>query len=290
LCDARPDRPGIRSIASMERGRRRTALARTSVAAVAAMLAAGGVAGCGGGGKDDSSKQAGVKREQPNLVAVARPDDAEAGDASPLPEGEKRGPAAPKPTTAGDRNKRRAEAAKPSEADAGISPGAPTDAEIRAELGEMKQVQKQAEKDALKAGPSGPLELTPGGNAKTPANAPAAVAAIIGSANAIARFPYVYGGGHGSFVDTAYDCSGSVSYALAGAGLLDAPLTSGDLAKWGDPGPGRWVTIFANAGHVFMYVAGTRYDTSGRSGVFGTRWNANLRGTGGFTVRHPPGL
>ncbi|WP_051470915.1 hypothetical protein [Patulibacter minatonensis] len=275
----------------MERGRRRsTAFARTSIAAVSAVVAAGGIAGCGGG-KDDSSKPAAVvKRETPNLVAVSRPDDAEAGEASPLPEGQQRGPAAPTPETAGEKNAKKSQAAQAENAENGISPGAPSDAEIRAELGEMKQVQKEAAKAAAKAGPSGPLDLTPGGNAKTPANAPAAVAAIIGSANAIARFPYVYGGGHGSFVDTAYDCSGSVSYALAGAGLVDAPMTSGELAKWGEPGPGRWVTIFANEGHVFMYVAGTRYDTSGRSGVFGSRWNANLRGTGGFTVRHPPGL
>ncbi|MEV4421916.1 hypothetical protein AB0L40_18310 [Patulibacter sp. NPDC049589] len=277
----------------MTRGRSRGAvLARTALAVGTTALLALGAAGCGGGKDDAPSAKAGAAdhADKAKLVAVARPDDAEAGDASPLPDGENTGPAAPKPATVGERSAEKAAKAQPSEADSGISPGAPSDAEIRAELGEMKKVQKQAAKDALRAGPSAPLELTGKANAKAPAGAPAAIAAIIGSANAIARFPYVYGGGHGSFVDTAYDCSGSVSYALAGAGLLNAPLVSGDLAKWGDPGPGRWVTIYANEGHVFMTVAGVRYDTSGRSGVYGSRWQANSRSTAGFAVRHPPGL
>jgi hypothetical protein len=98
------------------------------------------------------------------------------------------------------------------------------------------------------------------------------------------------GGGHGSFVDTAYDCSASVSYALAAAGLLDRPVTSGQLARWGAPGPGRYVTIYANAGHTFMYVDGLRFDTSGRAGAFGTRWQTAPRSLAGFVVRHPAGL
>jgi hypothetical protein len=110
----------------------------------------------------------------------------------------------------------------------------------------------------------------------------------------VARKPYVYGGGHGrlageTFIDTAYDCSGSISFALATAGLADQPMTSGVLAQWGDAGPGRWVTIYANAGHAFMTVAGLRFDTSGRQ-VTGTRWQTTGRTVAGFTVRHPPGL
>ena len=81
-----------------------------------------------------------------------------------------------------------------------------------------------------------------------------------------------------------------MSYALATAGLLNAPLTSGELSRWGAPGPGKWVTIYAHAGHVYMYVAGTRYDTSGRSGVYGSRWQQAIRSGAGFKVRHPPGL
>jgi hypothetical protein len=95
---------------------------------------------------------------------------------------------------------------------------------------------------------------------------------VIAGANAIANFPYVYGGGHASFVDNAYDCSGSVSYALAAGGLLSAPETSGQLESWGAPGPGKWITVYANAGHTYMYVniggAWMLYDTAGRSGVY----------------------
>ena len=113
---------------------------------------------------------------------------------------------------------------------------------------------------------------------------------MIAGGNAIAKFPYKWGGGHGSFTDNGYDCSGSVSYALRSGGLLKSPLTSGSLAQWGAPGPGKWITIYANAGHVFMYVAGLRFDTSGRSGPLGTRWNTAARSNAGFTAVHPPGL
>jgi cell wall-associated NlpC family hydrolase len=168
------------------------------------------------------------------------------------------------------------------------SPGAPSDAEIKRELKAMHQV-LQAQRRKVKASTSGG-EVMATGRARAPAGAPAAVGRIVAAGNAIARFPYVYGGGHASFVDTAYDCSGSVSYALAGAGLVHRPMTSGALAQWGDPGPGRWVTIYANAGHVWMTVAGLRFDTSGRSGVHGSRWQTAPRSTAGFAVRHPPGL
>ena len=95
---------------------------------------------------------------------------------------------------------------------------------------------------------------------------------VVAGANAIADFPYVFGGGHASFVDNAYDCSGSVSYALAPAGLLSSPETSGELESWGAPGPGRYITVYANAGHTYMYVDGILYDTAGRSGVYASRW------------------
>ncbi|HEY2636762.1 MAG TPA: hypothetical protein VGI54_05180, partial [Solirubrobacteraceae bacterium] len=168
------------------------------------------------------------------------------------------------------------------------SPGAPSDAEVRRELDQMNQVVR-SERRQLRAASKG-ATVVARGRARAPLGAPGAVTRIIAAGNAIAHFPYVYGGGHGSFVDRAYDCSGSVSYALAGAGLLRRPLTSGALARWGGPGPGRWVTIYANAGHVFMYVAGLRFDTSGRSGPFGSRWQTAPRSLAGFTVRHPPGL
>jgi hypothetical protein len=112
---------------------------------------------------------------------------------------------------------------------------------------------------------------------------------MIEAGNVIARSPYIWGGGHGKWIDKGYDCSGSVSFVLAAAGYLDGPLDSGHLANWGEPGPGRWVTIYANAGHVFMEVAGIRFDTSGQA-VTGSRWQNTGRSTAGFAVRHPPGL
>jgi peptidoglycan hydrolase-like protein with peptidoglycan-binding domain len=142
-----------------------------------------------------------------------------------------------------------------------------------------------------------PATLTPGskatvgsdGLAVAPADAPDLVKQIIAAGNEIAKTPYHYGGGHGKWQDSGYDCSGSVSYALHGAGLLDSPLTSGDFESWGDPGPGQWVTIYANSGHVYMTVAGLRFDTSGRSAA-GTRWQTASRSASGYTVVHPPGL
>jgi hypothetical protein len=112
---------------------------------------------------------------------------------------------------------------------------------------------------------------------------------MIEAGNVIARSPYVWGGGHGKWVDKGYDCSGSVSFVLASAGYLSSPLASGPLMSWGEPGPGKWVTIYANDGHVWMTVAGIRFDTSGQR-VTGSRWQNDMRSTAGFTLRHPPGL
>ncbi|MCW3015803.1 MAG: hypothetical protein JWO02_2895 [Solirubrobacterales bacterium] len=139
------------------------------------------------------------------------------------------------------------------------------------------------------AGPAGTATLRGDGTAVAPADAPPDVVAMIDAANRIATLPYRYGGGHASFDDTAYDCSGSVSYALHGADLLDSPLVSGDLATWGSPGAGRWVTIYANADHVYMFVAGLRFDTSGQK-QSGSRWQTATRTNAGFVVRHPAGL
>jgi hypothetical protein len=91
-------------------------------------------------------------------------------------------------------------------------------------------------------------------------------------------------------VDNAYDCSGSVSYALAAGGLLSAPETSGELESWGAAGPGRYITVLANAGHTYMYVDGILYDTAGRSGVYASRWQVGSVDNSGFVVRHWPGL
>lgn len=128
-----------------------------------------------------------------------------------------------------------------------------------------------------------------GGLAVAPAGAPAVVRRIIAAGNRIARTRYRWGGGHARWEDRGYDCSGSVSYALHGAGLLDAPLVSGSFARWGESGTGAWVTIYANAGHVYMVVAGLRFDTSGLRRA-GSRWQAAPRSARGFAVRHPSGL
>ena len=113
--------------------------------------------------------------------------------------------------------------------------------------------------------------------------------AIIEAGNKIASKPYRYGGGHGRWRDSGYDCSGSVSYALHGAGLLDTPLDSTGFMSWGERGKGDWVSIYANAGHAWMMVAGLRFDTSGLSSA-GSRWQTAKRSTRGYVVRHPVGL
>ena len=118
---------------------------------------------------------------------------------------------------------------------------------------------------------------------------PPVVRQVIRAGNRIARAPYRYGGGHRRWRDSGYDCSGSVSFALHGAGLLASPLPSGAFKRWGAPGAGRWITIYANASHMYMVVAGRRFDTSGLS-ERGTRWTREGRSSAGFTVRHPPGL
>ena len=115
------------------------------------------------------------------------------------------------------------------------------------------------------------------------------VARVVRAANRIATKPYKYGGGHGRWNDTGYDCSGSVSYALHGGGLLSSALTSGGFMSWGDPGKGRRITIYASPSHVYMVIDGRRFDTTGRS-ESGTRWQASDRSSAGYVVRHPPGL
>ena len=141
--------------------------------------------------------------------------------------------------------------------------------------------------------------LLPSGLAAAPASAPTAVKEIIAAGNQIAGKPYVYGGGHGlalSEVAPSYDCSSSVSHLLYGAGLVPVSYdaTSGTYTSWGLPGPGRWVTIYASYGHVFMYVAGVRWDTHNAAGPgdgsTGIGWHPLIRSSAGFVARHPAGL
>ena len=128
--------------------------------------------------------------------------------------------------------------------------------------------------------------------AVAPIAAPLAVQQVIQAGNEIAKLPYVWGGGHGTYADTGYDCSGSISYVFAAAHLLNTTLVSGELANWGLPGPGKWITVFANAGHTFMYVAGLRFDTVALAET-GSRWSqrtADESNLGSFAIRHPAGL
>jgi cell wall-associated NlpC family hydrolase len=151
------------------------------------------------------------------------------------------------------------------------------------------QVRRELAASGLSAN-AGQATLTPSGLAIPPVDAPAVIQQVIAAGNEIAHLPYRFGGGHGTFQDNAYDCSGSLSFVFAAAGLLSTTLTSGDLMSWGAGGRGKWITVFANGGHTFMYIAGLRFDTVALAQT-GTRWsNRSATESGGFAVRHPPGL
>jgi cell wall-associated NlpC family hydrolase len=233
---------------------------KSGKAASASSAGAGAGAGAGGGG---------VAHE------VADPEESKS---FPLPAASvQRHRAADSPSAAGE---------------AAVAPGAPSDAEVRKELGEEEQVkarERAAQQRALTPVVGG-FSVGGNGTIPIPANVPEAVQRVVAGGNAIADFPYIWGGGHASFIANGYDCSGSVSYALAAGGLLSAPLVSGDLATWGEPGPGRWITIYANAGHTFMDVDGVWFDTAGRSGPYASRWLVSTPSLAGYAVRHPPGL
>ncbi len=134
--------------------------------------------------------------------------------------------------------------------------------------------------------------LNSDGTATPPADAPPAVVAVIEAANQIKDAPYVWGGGHGSFESSGYDCSGAVSYALHGGGLLSSPLDSTGFGYWGEAGEGNWITVYANSGHAFMWVAGLRWDTSDTGGS-GPSWSASASSwetSQSWSIRHPAGL
>jgi hypothetical protein len=232
-------------------------------------------AGCGGGGDDDAGTVAAWQVRAPYLPPPDPSLYAKRKDTDPPTRQTPR--VAPAPTAA---------APAPTSPDAPAS-GAPTDDQVAAEL---RQAYGGAGGSNLDQ-----AAINGAGLAIIPDTAPRRLVALMHAANDVARKPYVYGGGHGRnaheiWEDSAYDCSGSVSYALAAAGYLKGPEASGGLMRFGRPGPGKWVSIYANAGHAFMVVAGLRFDTSGRQ-VTGTRWqDARARSYAGFTVRHPPGL
>lgn len=139
---------------------------------------------------------------------------------------------------------------------------------------------------------SGSRAIIKGGVAYAPSRAPQSVKNAIWAANTLRRKPYVWGGGHGTFYDRGYDCSGTVSFALHGAGALNSPLPSSDLMRYGERGRGRWMTIYSRSGHTFAVIAGLRLDTTdlGRGGDVGPRWYDYGRDTSGYVARHPVGM
>lgn len=127
------------------------------------------------------------------------------------------------------------------------------------------------------------------GVAAAPRSAPPAIKAAIAAANRIRRRPYIWGGGHARWWSRGYDCSGAVSFALHGAGLIDTPMDSGEMMSWGEGGKGRWITVYANAGHAFAVIDGLRWDTVGDAHGTGPRWHRNMVSTKGYVARHPVG-
>jgi peptidoglycan hydrolase CwlO-like protein len=165
----------------------------------------------------------------------------------------------------------------------------------RAERRESLQALQARERDLQKeiepsaAPPGGQTATLANGMAIPPANAPVAVRSAIEAGNRIVGLPYVWGGGHGSFESSGYDCSGTVSYALHGGGFLSSPLDSSGLTTWGSPGPGNWITVYAYSGHAYVVIAGLRLDTSGTVGGSGPSWSTEMRSSSGFVARHPDG-
>jgi hypothetical protein len=172
----------------------------------------------------------------------------------------------------------------------------------RASRGEQRLVKRQAGARSAQSPPPsagspsaqhGRATIGPDGRtAIAPDDAPPEVKAAIEAANRITNKPYKYGGGHGRWEDSGYDCSGAVSYALHGGGFLDRPLDSSGLARWGAAGRGEWITVYANSGHAYVVIAGLRFDTSsgGSNSGSGPRWRETSRSSSGYTARHPDGF
>jgi cell wall-associated NlpC family hydrolase len=249
----------------MEHSRRHTARVPRRASLIACLLVAGLLAGCGGASDERAATPSGA-------AAATKPD-----ALPPLPTRTHATVVQPV-AGAGVSAAAAAPASDPGLSDVGPAPKQAATGGTRRTAGDTATRVAVDRATAL-----------PNGVAVPPLEAPEEVKQIIEAGNIIARSPYVWGGGHGKWLDRGYDCSGSVSFALAAAGLLDGPLDSGHLAQWGAPGPGKWVTIYANSGHVFMDVAGIRFDTVARA-VTGSRWANGGRSVAGFAVRHPAGL
>ncbi len=261
---------------------RRTAGATSASAAGARSTGAIGAKGTSATGSGAAGKNSGA-----SATGVAS-----AGSGKPVAVAEVRDPEESKSFPLPASTHHRAASTPSVAAEAAVAPGAASDAEIRKELGEEERAkaEERAAQQHVLTPVAGGFSVGGNGTIPIPSGVPEAVQRVVAGGNAIADFPYIWGGGHASFVANGYDCSGSVSYALAAGGLLSAPLVSGDLANWGEPGPGRWITIYANAGHTFMDVDGWWFDTAGRSGPYASRWLVSQPSLEGYAVRHPPGL
>jgi cell wall-associated NlpC family hydrolase len=164
-------------------------------------------------------------------------------------------------------------------------------ATLRGQIGQDAAALQNAGGAQPVAAPAGPnATLGADGKAIAPAGAPPEVVAVIAAANEIVGKPYKYGGGHGDWEDSGYDCSGSESYALHGAGLVSRPMNSTEFMSWGEPGPGQWITSYAHGGHSYLVVAGLRFDTGYNNRGSGPRWSEKMRPDDGYTVRHPANL
>lgn len=242
------------------------------VAGVGWLIAAGGSGGAvqavraaaGGGGQEVSLDPAAIAKDRAKAAAA---------DQQPSDGSRARVVVAVPPGQASDQ----------SQPSSNSNAHAPSDAQIQRDL---DQFRKYLATIPPTTGKTAAVIST--GEAAAPFDAPQTVINVVEAANQIALTPYKWGGGHGAWRDKGYDCSGSVSFALAAAGLLNQPLDSTRFEQYGAAGPGRWITIYANATHAFMTIAGLRFDTGGLS--TGTRWQPTMRSTAGFVARHPPGF
>jgi hypothetical protein len=177
-------------------------------------------------------------------------------------------------------------------------PGGVSSSGLEAEIPESTETPVEGATGEIEAGEAeyetgiAPKARLFGTRAIAPASAPAAVKQVFAAANYIRTLPYIWGGGHGRWQDAGYDCSGAVSYALHGGRLLASPLTSGSFETFGEAGPGHWITIYANAAHAYMVVAGLRFDTAGDTSGTGPRWHPSAAAAAGgrYVVRHPVGF
>jgi cell wall-associated NlpC family hydrolase len=264
------------------------------LAPVGALAAVAVLAGCGEAGVGASRRVSSTGTTASTQAASVRPADPPAAADPPATAGVAHEVADPLESSSypAQGAVHHSSATSPAQAGEEVAAGAPSNAEVRQELEQMHAAERatlQTQQKQLTPVPGGE-SIGGNGTVPIPANVPEVVQKVIAGANAIADFPYVYGGGHASFVDNAYDCSGSVSYALAAGGLLSAPEVSGDLESWGVPGPGRYITVYAAAGHTYMYIDGMLFDTAGRSGPYASRWQVEPTDNAGYVVRHWPGL